>query len=635
MELGVNSVAGDYVLENAAVRLVLHKETLRGEIRLKANGEIWYLDIRESGGWSTAARSARPGTPSGDQQRSAWESLPLPEAVRIASDELAFVFERGTARLRASIRLLGNDSAIEFAASPLSWGDGAVSDLIFPGSVYQETRSQAVVPTLQGLLYSGRGGSFEEYNPFGGLRMRWWGVLGERSSYIAIIETPDDAGYYIAADGHGRLHTRVRWLASLGELAYERRVLYHFKPGVTSYVPLAKHFRAYARSNGLFKSLREKIEGRPALERLIGAAHVFLGYQAGDNFDYLGALRSLKKLGVERALCFPFYFCNWGTPFVINGVASISQRHLVETVQNELGYLCSPWAWNFEMLTRDPDYAPELILKRNDGSLAEHWRIEKDVWQIVSPRKATELYKKYESDFMLCDAFHFDVTTSHALMEDHDARRPITRSEDRRARTDMFRWLTDRGKVVGSEGFYDWAAPTYDYGTTKLGPNFGDGRFRTIPLMGLVYHDAVIHAWWEVDAYNELHPFYEGRGGNLIHQSLQDILYNDPPLIFPIGRQYYWADRKAKRVEYHAYDLTTPGVAEATERAIAVARLHRAHALEEMTEHRFLSPDGSVQETAFASGTRITVNFATQPAETSDGRPVAPLAWQVSGEDAR
>ncbi|HEX6971348.1 MAG TPA: hypothetical protein VF234_03950, partial [Limnochordia bacterium] len=576
------------------------------------------------------------GQPPRGRSDPGWEPFPTASVIRAAADELALTFEHGGMRLRASIRLVGAAAALEFAISPLSWGEGAAGDVVFPGAIIGSGPSQAVVPAFQGLLYRGKEGPFEEYNPGGGLRMRWWGVIGERSSYLAIVETADDAGLYVIGDERGRVHGKVRWLASLGELAYERRVIYHFMPGVRSYVPLAKRFRAYARAHGLFRSLQDKAADRPALQRLLGAVFVFLGYQQGDGLDYLAGLRTLKAMGVERAFCFPFFFCNWAAPFVVQGVGAIAQRHLVDVVQRELGYLCSPWMWNFEILTRSPDYTPEMIVRRGDGRLAEHWRIDDDVWQVVNPRRAAELFKGYEAEFMLCDGFHFDVTTSHGLMEDRAPGRPMTRAEDREARTDLFRWLTDRGKVVGSEGFWDWAAPVYDYGTTKLAPHFGPNeRYWTIPLLGLVYHDAVLHTWWEVDAYNERHPPFPGRGGQLTRQSLQDILFADPPLVFPIGRKNYWLDRRARRgIIFGQYNLDSAEVRRAVRRAVEVARIQRALAFEEMVSHCFLSPDGAVQETAFASGTRIAVNLSPHPAETADGQPIEPFAWRIYGNMA-
>ena len=50
----------------------------------------------------------------------------------------------------------------------------------------------------------------------------------------------------------------------------------------------------------------------------------------------------------------------------------------------------------------------------------------------------------------------------------------------------------------------------------------------------------------------------------------------------------------------------------------------------EMTDHRFLTPDRAVQQTAFANGTRITVNFGNAPYQLSDGITLPPMGKHVA-----
>ena len=49
----------------------------------------------------------------------------------------------------------------------------------------------------------------------------------------------------------------------------------------------------------------------------------------------------------------------------------------------------------------------------------------------------------------------------------------------------------------------------------------------------------------------------------------------------------------------------------------------------EMTDHRFLTPDRNVQQTVFANGLTITVNFGSEPFKLPDGRTVAGMGFQV------
>ena len=49
----------------------------------------------------------------------------------------------------------------------------------------------------------------------------------------------------------------------------------------------------------------------------------------------------------------------------------------------------------------------------------------------------------------------------------------------------------------------------------------------------------------------------------------------------------------------------------------------------EMTVHRFLMPDRSVQETACANGTKVTVNFGNAAFRLSANVSVAPMGHRV------
>jgi len=55
----------------------------------------------------------------------------------------------------------------------------------------------------------------------------------------------------------------------------------------------------------------------------------------------------------------------------------------------------------------------------------------------------------------------------------------------------------------------------------------------------------------------------------------------------------------------------------------------RAVGYAEMTDHRFLSPDRAVQQTRFANGVAITVNFGDQPFTLPDGETVAARGFLV------
>jgi len=58
----------------------------------------------------------------------------------------------------------------------------------------------------------------------------------------------------------------------------------------------------------------------------------------------------------------------------------------------------------------------------------------------------------------------------------------------------------------------------------------------------------------------------------------------------------------------------------------------RAVGYAEMTDHRFLTPDRAVQETRFANGVTVTVNFGPSPFKLPDGTEVRPMGFHVVGK---
>jgi hypothetical protein len=57
----------------------------------------------------------------------------------------------------------------------------------------------------------------------------------------------------------------------------------------------------------------------------------------------------------------------------------------------------------------------------------------------------------------------------------------------------------------------------------------------------------------------------------------------------------------------------------------------RAVGYSEMVEHLFLTDDRSVQQTRFANGVAVTVNFGDTPFTLPDGVVLAPMSHRTSG----
>jgi hypothetical protein len=205
----------------------------------------------------------------------------------------------------------------------------------------------------------------------------------------------------------------------------------------------------------------------------------------------------------------------------------------------------------------------------------------------------------------------------------------MTRTDSKAWKMKLLDYVSRDSKLVtGCETGHDASVPFLHYfeGMLSLGPyrvpdsgrdmariwtnapervvKFQLGHQYRLPLWELVYHDCAVAQWYWGDYNNKLPMLWDQR-------DLFNLLYATPPM-FMFSRDL-WRANKARFVQ--SYQNTCPTVRE-------VGYL-------EMTDHRFLTPDRSVQQSAFANGTKITVNFGKALYRLPDGATVPPLGFQV------
>jgi hypothetical protein len=123
--------------------------------------------------------------------------------------------------------------------------------------------------------------------------MPWYGARLGQSSFLCIIETPDDVQYGVIANdvrapeqpaapasavpaattalNSPRLSAVwPYWHTVKGELGYARVANYIFQP-YSGYVEMCKTYRVYAERIGKVVTLKQKIAANPRVEKLIGA----------------------------------------------------------------------------------------------------------------------------------------------------------------------------------------------------------------------------------------------------------------------------------------------------------------------------------------------------------------------------
>ena len=132
------------------------------------------------------------------------------------------------------------------------------------------------------------------------------------------------------------------------------------------------------------------------------------------------------------------------------------------------------------------------------------------------------------------------------------------------------------------------------------------GEAYRLPLFDLVYHGCVVSYWYWGDANNKLPALWAKR-------DLFNALYASPPM----------------------YVVTPDNWPQFRERVFASYRVaepaSRLTATSEMTGHRLLTADRTVQQTAFANGVRVTVNFGTTGFTLPDGYVLKAGASRIEG----
>lgn len=440
------------------------------------------------------------------------------------------------------------------------------------------------------------------------LRMRWFGGLRGDHGWIAILhEGYTDGGTHVA-----EMSAAPAWLPSMGRWSGDRIVRYGFTSG--GYVGLAKAYRAYAIEQGMFRSLRDKLEDLPAARNLPGSD--LLSFFQGESFrtdryedllqpvpsdlasegdsprvyiTYADAQRLIHEaqgLGVNRALA---VLRGW-----IKGGYDESHPDIfpLETAYGTMDELRDLLALNsgvtvalhdnYQDIYPQSESFPQGVIRNMQGEM-----LRGGIWAggqsylIKAPDGVRNARRNWQTLSGLNPrAMFVDTTIAVQWYEDYTADSPMSRAQDKAAKEELLQFFREQRQVVGSEEGADFGVPYVEWIENRHRRIAGE----SIPLWGLVFHDAAFCARY-------LRP---------THDYLTDMLW---------GYMLLWDFRQPE-----GWDALLSGIA-ATRPATA---WHGRIALDEMLSHRYLTDDGQVEETVFSSGAAITINFADEP-RTVDG----------------
>jgi hypothetical protein len=392
---------------------------------------------------------------------------------------------------------------------------------------------------------------------------------------------------------------------------------------------MTKRYREYVRAAGRLKTLDEKRRENPNIDLLVGAVNVW-----NWDSDPVHLVREMQGAGIEHIL-----WSRGGGPETLR---ALNQLHVLTSRYDIYQDVMDPENFtNLAGIHSDwPTTAwPADIIRKADGDWQHGWGVKgKDgKWYdcgVMCDSRALDYARKRIPDELETHPYEcrfIDTTTAAPWNECYSPAHPMTRTDSREWKMALLEYISSDCKLVtGSETGHDAAVPYVDYfeGMLSLGPyrvpdagrnvqrivsevpervaKFQLGQAYRLPLWELVYHDCVVAQWYWGDYSNKLPSLWNKR-------DLFNVLYGTPPMfMFDIN---LWRAQKERFVQ--SYRNTCPYV--------------RAAGYSEMMDHRFLTPDRNVQQTVFANGVTITVNFGETPYTLASGETLKPEGFIVTG----
>jgi len=495
-------------------------------------------------------------------------------------------------------------------------GGTRVMECSWPPAQAEDAFDATVVPFMQGMLLPKSWPKqvwLHDTLSYGrGLYMPWWGHQKGDAAMMVILETPEDGGCRFEHPLGGPTRMQLRWVHSLGELRYPRRVrLCFFTKG--NYVTMAKRYRRYMQETGHFVSLREKVARNPLVGRLIGSpvVHTWIlshiepasqYYNKDDpakNHQYVTfderaeQFRRLAERGVDRAYV---HLDGWGFrgydnlhPDVIPPCPEAGgwqgMKRLAETC-DELGYIFAIHDQYRDYYLDAKSYDPNHTILDREGQRPLYGLWYGGKQSILCSRLAFGHVRKNYS--WLLDhgikmrGAYLDVFAVVPPDECYNPDHPATRADCLVYRGMCMDFIRSRGGVVSSEEPADWSVSHLDlvhHGPYPLLPDPGHGPATGIPvpLFNLVYHDALLLPW----------SLSKGAWG--IPQTDLGYLHG----LANAGMPY----------------LSPEPDDEELEQVRTMCALNQRVGLLEMTNHEFLDDSFRKQRTSFADGTTVTVDF--------------------------
>lgn len=615
----VSASQDDVVLENAAWRVTISPRTLR-VVATGMNAEPIELSTGQDG-LGRISQLARTGTSAGWRLRDG--------------------------RIVISARLDANDLHVQIRSDdegvftwPVVKRQAPFKALIWP-------RAEGAYIPFDEPRWIDYLVSQEEWDTLASLSMPFWGIDCDGFALTYIATCPYNNTIRFIRQGKG-LRTEFTHEFTRFQSPKEYGFVISLSENRSPIEP-AQRFRRWLVEHDQFVSLRDKMKQIPRVERLLGAAHVYLW---GDGVS-LDMLERFREAGLDRLrLC-------------TDGWEEIEKRPEVAKRADEMGCLFGTYdgfhgihdpalqgtddTWPTAQFDREL-WERGKILRKNGtprggfkgiGAQLSPLAARPYVEQRVHRNMANVPYSYY---FVDCDAYG-------EVFDDYSPVHPAGQADDAAARIDRLRWIGETFKVpVGSEGgchlfagaihvsegifgaMFGWSDPDMNDKDSKYylgayyppeGPAvffrqvpikekyellYYDPRYR-LPLYETVFHDSLV----ATSHWRNASLKFENIVGTV---ALTELLYMTPPL-YHVNLDEF--DKHGEIMKSH-YEFFSP--------------LHRELGFARMTGFDWLSSDRLLQRTAFDDRVELIANYSTE-ARPYDGATISGRSllakWRQTG----
>jgi hypothetical protein len=349
---------------------------------------------------------------------------------------------------------------------------GAMSvPLRYPGPIQTTPGQYLVIPMNEGISYPAEDPAMPRWNliAYGGhgICMPFFGATDGTNGWMAILESPDDAGVQLGRSD-GLNWASPTWESQRGAFGYTRSIRYILLNS-GGHVALAKRYRQHAKDAGLLKTFNEKMRERPQLDKLLGAVNVW----CWDN-NAVPIVKDMFEAGIDRIL--------WSHRLDPDQLKQLNARGVLTSRYDIYQDLMDPAQFPKIRYTH-PDWTtegfPSDIVLNQQGQPIRGWEIEVKGSQEMVPcavlcdlRAPDYALKRIDRELQShpYQCRFIDTTTATPWRECYHPDHPMTRTQSRVAKMNLLALVSDHFKLVcGSETGHDAAVPYCDYFEGMLG----------------------------------------------------------------------------------------------------------------------------------------------------------------------